>query len=73
MYQLRTSVRTYLARALAHNILVSTSSGCSTIPLVTGEGSGKETWNPLDDVVQHLNRLEELVHAITGDLRDVKA
>jgi hypothetical protein len=34
---------------------------------------GKKAGNALDDVVQRLNRLEELVRAVTGDLRDVKA
>jgi hypothetical protein len=38
-----------------------------------GTGSGKESGNPLDDVIQHLDCLEELVHVVTSDLHDVKA
>jgi hypothetical protein len=43
------------------------------MPLAAGTSFGKETGNPLDDVVQRLDRLEELVRAITGDLHDIKA
>jgi hypothetical protein len=72
-YNLHTSVRPYLARALACNILVSDGSSYATMPLAAGTSSGKETSNPLDDVVQRLDRLKELVRAVMGDLRDVKA
>jgi hypothetical protein len=41
--------------------------------LAMGTGSGKESGNPLDDVIQHLDCLEELVHIVTSDLHDVKA
>jgi hypothetical protein len=41
------------------------------MPSATGVGLGKET--ALDEVVQHLDRLEELVRTVTSDLRDVKA
>jgi hypothetical protein len=41
------------------------------MPPATGAGSGKET--TIDEVVLRLDRLEELVHAVTSDLRNVKA
>jgi hypothetical protein len=41
------------------------------MPPVTGVGSAKET--AVDEVVLRLDRLEELVHAMTSDLRNVKA
>jgi hypothetical protein len=41
------------------------------MPPVTGVGSAKET--AVDEVVLRLDRLEELVRAMTSDLRNVKA
>jgi hypothetical protein len=41
------------------------------MPPTTGSSSGKSL--AIDDVVQWLDRLEELVHAVTGNLPDVKA
>jgi hypothetical protein len=41
------------------------------MPPTTGSSSGKSL--AIDDVVQWLDCLEELVHAVTGDLPDVKA
>jgi hypothetical protein len=41
------------------------------MPPATSMGSGKET--AVNEIVLHLDRLEELVHAMTSDLRDVKA
>jgi hypothetical protein len=43
------------------------------MPPVTGTAIGKETGHTMDDIVQCLDRLEELVHTITGDLHDIKA
>jgi hypothetical protein len=41
------------------------------MPLATSAGSGKDT--TVDDVVLRLDRLVELVCAVTSDLCDVKA
>jgi hypothetical protein len=70
-YKLRSGVHPYLFNPLARNILVSDSSGWATMPLATSAGSGKDT--TVDDVVLRLDRLVELVCAVTSDLRDVKA
>jgi hypothetical protein len=67
-YNLRSSVHPYLTRALGHSGI-----SCVTMPPTTGSGSRKETCLAMDDVVHRLDRLEELVRAVTGDLRDVKA
>jgi hypothetical protein len=70
-YKLRSGVHPYLSNPLARNILVSDSSGWATMPLATSAGSGKDT--TVDDVVLRLDRLVELVCAVTSDLCDVKA
>jgi hypothetical protein len=41
------------------------------MPPATSAGSGKDT--VVDEVVLSLDRLEELVHVVTSDLRDIKA
>jgi hypothetical protein len=43
------------------------------MPSTTGSGSGKETGLAMDEVVQRLDRLKELVRAVTGDFQDDKA
>jgi hypothetical protein len=44
-----------------------------TMPPATGSGSMKETGLAMEEIVHRLDRLEGLVHDVTGDLRDVKA
>jgi hypothetical protein len=43
------------------------------MPPIANTSSRKIAGNPQDDDIQCLDRLEELVHAVTGLPRDVKA
>jgi hypothetical protein len=77
-----TSFSCYLRRDIPTNVpvsptcdnLVLVSPGSPTMSPSTGSGSGKETPPSFDGITTWLwlDRLEELVRAVTSNLRDVK-
>jgi hypothetical protein len=60
----------YLWVAVAHDNLVLAWPGFSTMPHASGSGKGQGSDN--DEIAQRFDRLEELVHSLTVELKDVK-
>jgi hypothetical protein len=70
-YHLRSSVRPYWCVSPTRDNLVSAVLGYSTMPLAAGLGSGKETAASLSDLAVRLDRLEEIMRALTAKVGDV--
>jgi hypothetical protein len=71
-YNFHRGIQFYLSDSPTYDNMVSVSPSSSTMAPPGGSSLGKELVPTADDITVRLDRLEELVHTVTSDLRDVK-